>query len=265
MNLTIRDMLAIFVAALVQGSTGFGGGVIMNSVMSFFHPIEIISPLISAYKLLIGMLLLWGRILRGRLKVDTYRPQLNHQRMHIIVFIFCSFIGIFGGKFLLVYLTDQHARWLIAGIIIFGQCISRYAGNNESEPSPHATRNSLRKTHAKNYLLTGLTGLAAGIFGYAYNTNGPFVALFIIFQWVRKKHAINFSSLYFLGMNIIFLLMHSTFGFMYNFIQTDILIWFGLILIGGIIGICLQKHISEKRYFQIINIFLIISVILLLV
>lgn len=265
MHFWTRDFIAIFMGALIQGATGFGGAVIMNAVMSLFHQLKMLSPLISAYKLLIGSITLGGRVIRGRLKLGTYKPQRNHKRIHLAVFVVASFVGIYQGKIVLLSLDNQSARRLIAALVLVWQTISWYSGNNEMDPGQTSSDTQVWKRHSGDYLWTLLLGIGAGIFGYAYNTNGPFIALFVLFQGLRKKHAINFSTLYFLGMSIIFLVMHKSFGLMSNLLQPDILRGFCCAALGATIGVCLQKHINEIRYRQLINIFLIISIILLLI
>ncbi|MFA7284773.1 MAG: sulfite exporter TauE/SafE family protein [Candidatus Absconditabacterales bacterium] len=260
----VRDFVAIFLGALLQGATGFGSAVFMNAIMSLFHSIKTISPIIAAYKLLTGTIVLIGRFMRGRLTLQTYKPTRNSKRIHLGLFMFMSFIGIYGGKIALLSRGDQMARWAIAALVLVGQLVSRYSGNNESEPLS-STKYTSKVRESKDYFITIVLGLGAGMFGYAYNTNGPFVALLVLFQHLRKKHAINFSTLYFLGMNVVFLVMHNSFGFMHNLRQPDILIGFGLIALGATVGVYIQKYISEAQYRQIINIFLIISIILLLI
>lgn len=264
MQFGIRDFVAIFFWALLQWATGFWSAVIMNAVMSLFHQIKTISPIIAAYKLLTGGIGLLGRVARGRLNLATYKPKRNSSWIHLGLFVIMGFVWIYGGKVALLSRDNQTARRAIAALVVIGQVTSRYFWYYETKILPGFTTN-INIRRSKDYVITILLGLGAGMFWYAYNTNGPFVALFVLFQHLRKKHAINFSTVYFLGMNILFLVMHNSFWLMIDLMQPDILLGFWLTTVWAIIWVCIQKYISEAQYRQIINIFLIISIILLLI
>lgn len=146
-------IVVIFVASLVQGSVGFGFGLLSVAVLSLFMDLKIATPLLALLNLPVILYLFWQ--LRDAVVWTGLGPLLAG-----------TFVGIPFGVFVLVR-ADQHLLLRVLGIVLV---VSALRSARPSDPSPDCSAD-LRTS--QNPFLKALVGFISGALAGAFNAGGP--------------------------------------------------------------------------------------------
>lgn len=99
-----------------------------------------------------------------------------------------------------------------------------------------------------------------GIFGFAYNVTGLFIALYVLSKALEKEKSIRLAATYFLIMNIISCVVFRRKGFITAEVVQRTIIGLPGMVFGGLVGLYASKFLSQQLYKRLVRGFLIVSI-----
>jgi uncharacterized membrane protein YfcA len=154
-------LLAVtFAASLIQGSVGFGFGLIAVAALSLFMELRISTPLLALLNLPVILYLSWR--LRKSVVWEGLTP-----------IILAMLVGIPFGVFVLVK-ADQELLLRILGVVLIASAIRSAKVNGSGADGPASRPRSLRET-----LIGIVVGSTTGALAGAFNTGGPPVIAYV--------------------------------------------------------------------------------------
>jgi uncharacterized membrane protein YfcA len=227
----------LFVSALSRGLIGFGNALVAMPLLALFVPIQIASPLVGLANLT-GILI----ILAGTWRSVNFKAAWR--------LILPCLIGIPIGLFFLKTADETIVR-LVLGVILIG-----YGLYNLISPNlPYL------KTEVFAYPM----GLASGILGGAFNSNGPPIVIYgSLRRWPPESFRATLQGV-FLPTNLMVLATHAIGGLWTKDVLKLYAYSLPLMLLATLIGIRFGKRIPKEQFHRIVYGFLVAMGILLIV
>ena len=216
-------MLLVCFAGIVQGTIGFGFGLVtMSTIPLWLTPKEAV-PLVAVLALLISLALTWK--LRAHLSWSKLQP-----------LILGALVGVPIGVTLFIQLNPTFLRFGL-GLALLVVCIQQLW----SKPKPINDQQS-------SSIWGALAGLGGGILGAAFNTGGPPTLMYVGVQPWSKEQTVAILQCFFATTSIL---------------QVSLFIWNGTIttteaimasklviptLLGLAIGQVFFHRINQKRF-----------------
>lgn len=227
----------LFVSALSRGLIGFGNALVAMPLLAFFCPIQIASPLVGMANLTGIAVILIGNWRSVDLKA-AWR------------LILACLIGIPVGILFLKQADERIVR-MVLGAILIG-----YGLYNLISPS---------LPHLRSELLAWLFGLASGILGGAFNSNGPPIVIYGgLRRWPPESFRATLQSV-FLPTNLMVIASHALAGLWTPNVLALYAYSLPLMLLATLIGIRFGKRIPREQFHRIVNGFLVMMGALLIV
>jgi uncharacterized membrane protein YfcA len=227
----------LFLSALSRGLIGFGNALVAMPLLAFFCPIKIATPLVGLANLT-GILI----ILAG-----TWRSVDLKAAWRLIL---ACLVGIPIGLFFLQTADDTIVR-MVLGAVLIG-----YGLYNLISP---------KLPYLKTEALSWPFGLASGVLGGAFNSNGPPIVIYgTLRRWVPESFRATLQSV-FLPTNLMVISSHAVAGLW----TADVLKLYAyslpLMLLATLIGIRFGKRIPKEQFQKIVYGFLAAMGVLLIV
>lgn len=236
--LAIAAIAAVtFLAAFVQGVTGFGSALLAMPLLALFIDVKTASPLVALLSLAINLVLLLPA--RHRLPWRRITPLLAG-----------SLAGIPGG---VLFLAGADERWVRSGLgaalIISSLCLLRFG----------AVPFGAGKGAAFS------AGVFSGLLGGAFNTSGPPVLLYTASQaWDKgETHAV--LQLYFFASGLAIVSLHALSGLTTPAVLLVAAAALPFLVAGSFIGYALHRRVGEERFRTLVQVTLLAAGITLLV
>ena len=223
--------LVFFFAALVQGVSGFGSGLLAVPILALWFPLSVLTPSLSVINIIVGGWIYW----KNR---EAARP--SQWKWLILSGIIASLVS---GS-LLLSINEQFIK-LILGIIILAVALILASGKQ----LPTAE-------HAPGHIAVG-TG--SGLLNGLMTLGGPPIVLFLANARIPKQQFRATLSLFFCCIaiaNVANFSRQSIYAEPHLFLILTLL---PCALLGASFGHRLQHHVSEKRFRQLTLILMILS------
>ncbi len=227
----------VFLAALVHATLGFGTALIAMPLLAMVLDLRTATPLVALVMLTTIAALLW----------DTRRDiELRAAWQLLLV----SLLGIPIGL-LLIQTAPEHAVKALLGVVLIGFGL-------------------LNLTHPELPVLRGAGwvvpfGLAAGILGGAYNTNGPPVVLYgVLRRWPADRFRATLQG-YFLPAAMLICAGHAAAGLWSRRVLLLYALTVPVVLAAVAVGVQVSRRIPAARFARFLYAAMIVLGILLLV
>jgi uncharacterized membrane protein YfcA len=225
------------VSALSRGLIGFGNALVAMPLLALFAPIQIASPLVGLANLTGILIVLAGNWRSVNLKA-AWR------------LVLACLVGIPIGLVFLKTANEQIVRTVLGAILV------GYGLYNLVSP---------KLPYLKGELLSWPFGLASGILGGAFNSNGPPIVIYgSLRRWPPESFRATLQGV-FLPTNLMILVTHALAGLW----TRDVLVLYGcalpLMLLATLIGIRFGKRIPKEQFHRIVYGFLVAMGVLLIV
>lgn len=211
----------LFMAGILQGTAGFGYGLIGVGVLGRIMPIPEVSALIALSSLITNMIMLWK--LWPHFRWDKTGPILT-----------CTMIGSPIGVFFLVIMDPGFLRWILAGFLMIAALYNL---------APHLAK---RPWHP--VWLGVPCGLLSGILNGTFGTGGPPLIAYFSSQGMSR---FRFSA----TLQLIFVC--SNLPRMFELIRRGMLVgdvlWLSLLsmplsIVGIFVGMRILEKLSPRRF-----------------
>lgn len=223
---------------LFHGLTWFAWPIIIMLILSPFLDIQHLTPLVALLGVLLNLFLI------------LYHKKIV-QRATIRPLIIPSLLWVLLGYLLLQSVDSFRAKKIIAVSILVFLWV-----------------NYLLKK--KQWLFPSWTAPVLawlwGIFGFAYNVNGPQLAARLMTKKVDKDTSVYISTSYFFIFGIVFVATHGWWwAYTMSFDRQQLLIMLAFLLLGSWCGDLLHKRLGAHQYNQLLQFFLLMSALIFLV
>ena len=227
----------LFLSALSRGLIGFGNALVAMPLLALFCPIQIASPLVGAANLTGILVILIGNWRSVNLKA-AWR------------LILACLVGIPIGILFLKQADERIVR-IVLGAILIG-----YGLYNLIAP---------RLPYLRSEALSWPFGLASGILGGAFNSNGPPIVIYgSLRRWPPESFRATLQSV-FLPTNLMVIASHALAGLWTRNVLTLYAYSLPPMLLATLIGIRFGKRIPKEQFHKIVNGFLVAMGVLLIV
>ncbi|MCB0156421.1 MAG: sulfite exporter TauE/SafE family protein [Anaerolineae bacterium] len=222
--LTALTLLILFVATLIRSTFGFGDALIAMPLLALLIGIQSATPLVAFISTTIAATIVWS----------SWREVDLRAAWRLIL---SSLIGIPFGLYILTAAPEQIVKGILALLlIVFGVY--------------NLTRPVL--TTLPNQQWAYVFGFIAGIFGGAYNTNGPPIVVYgTLRHWPPTRFRATLQG-YFLPTGLLILIGHGLSGLW----TRQIWQWYGLalplVLLAIFMGGRLNRRIPTGRFDRLI-------------
>jgi uncharacterized membrane protein YfcA len=225
------------VSALSRGLIGFGNALVAMPLLALFAPIQIASPLVGLANLTGILIILAGNWRSVNLKA-AWR------------LILACLVGIPIGLLFLKTANETMVR-IVLGAILVG-----YGLYNLVSP---------RLPHLKAEALSWPFGLASGILGGAFNSNGPPIVIYgSLRRWPPESFRATLQGV-FLPTNLMVIASHAVAGLWTRDVLTLYAYSLPLMLVATLIGARFGKRIPKEQFHRIVYGFLVAMGALLIV
>lgn len=234
--LTMLALGIIFVSALIRTSLGFGGALIAMPLLTMAIGIKTASPVVALMNNVNAVFILLSNWRELRI-ASAWRLVLS------------SIVGIPIGLLFLKGVHEDIVKTCLALIVI------AFALYNLAKPKLFTLEN-------ENYAF--IFGFLGGILGSAYNENGPPI---VIYSALRKWSPESFRATlqgYFLPTGVFILLSHGLGGLWTPDVIRLFLYSLPVIFLAFLLGAWLVRFIPPGKFDRVINIFLIVTGVMLL-
>jgi len=157
-------MLFVALAGTVQGTVGFGFGIVAMSTLPLWMGVKEAVPIVAALGLLVNIAMTWS--LRAHLTVSRLGP-----------LILGGVIGVPIGVTLFVKLNPD--------LLLIGLGMALLAVAIQQKSAASGGRQGVLSP-----AWGGVAGLASGVLGGAFNTGGPPVVMYVGMQRWSKEHTV---------------------------------------------------------------------------
>ncbi len=236
-SLTIIALSIIFVSSLIRSAIGFGGALVAMPLLAMAIGVKTASPVVA----------LMNNVNTIFILVSSWRQVRMASAWRLVL---SSLVGIPIG---LLFLKGVHEDIVKACL---GLVVIIFAVYNLAGP---------KSLTLKNENLAFIFGFVAGILGGAYNENGPPV---VAYGTMRKWSAESFRATlqgYFLPTSVFILLSHGLGGLWTSDVINLFLYSIPVIFLAFVLGSRLIRAIPAGKFDRVINIFLIITGVMLLI
>jgi uncharacterized membrane protein YfcA len=234
---TIPVVGVLFGAALARGLLGFGNALVAMPLLALVVPIQIASPLVALANLT-GILI----ILAGNWRSVDFRAAWR--------LIVVCLIGIPIGLFFLKTANERIVRIFLGAILVV------YGLYYLISP-----RLPYLRTEAWAYPF----GLASGILGGAFNSNGPPIVVYgTLRRWPPESFRATLQGV-FLPTNLLVIAGHAVAGLYTSDVLKLYLYSLPLMLVATLIGIRFGKRIPKEQFNRIVYLFLVVMGALLII
>lgn len=236
-SIFILMAVILFFAAFTQGLTGFGFALVSIPLLSFFIDIKAAIPLAALYGLVLNIYLI--------LKLKAHIRLRN-----VTSLIIGSAVGIPIGALFVAEADPSLLKTILAFIIIFFVIFSL---------------TNMIKQAGLNKNWGYLFGLASGLLGGAFNTNGPPILIYFYLQgWDKFKQKASITG-FFIVTSVMIVATHIATGLTTSFVFNKFLYLLPVVVIGMISGHALFSKVSQKLYNRILLFGLLVISVLLLI
>jgi hypothetical protein len=234
--LTIIVLGIVFVSSLIRSALGFGGALVAMPLLALAVDIKIASPLVA----------LMNNVNTIFILVSSWRQVRTASAWRLVL---SSLVGIPIG---LLFLKGVHEDIVKAGL---GLVVIAFAVYNLAKPKLFTLGN-------ENSAF--IFGFFAGILGGAYNENGPpIVAYGTLRKWSPESFRATLQG-YFLPTSAFILLAHGLGGLWTPGVISLFLYSIPVIFLAFVLGARLVRAIPPGKFDLVINIFLIVTGVMLL-
>ncbi len=229
-------LIIFFTGAFIRSSIGFGDAVLAMPLLAFIINIKTATPLVALTSSTIAILILLKSWRSVSLK-DTWR------------LIISTIVGIPVGLVFLKNAPESIVK------IVLGVIIVLFGTYNVFRP---------KLPELKNNLLTFIFGFIAGIFGGAYNTNGPPIVIYgVLKNWSAENFRATLQG-YFLPTGLMIVIGHGISGLWTNVVWHYYLLSLPVIIVAVLIGHKVNERLASEKFKLLVNVFLILIGILLI-
>lgn len=222
--------LIILLASFTQGSSGFGFQLVALSLLSLLIDLKFAIPLCAMFGLVINIYLIIT--LRAHIKIFELKR-----------LIIGSIIGIPIGVYFLSEVNPDHIKLLLGIVLLI------FVGISSTK---------IIKSDGINVKWGYIFGLASGILGGAFNTNGPPVLIYFHLQgWDKFKLKAAITGFFIFSSSLI-VASHIVSGLTTKSVLTDFLYYLPAVIVGQILGKIMFNRISSELYHKLILGFLFI-------
>jgi len=178
----------------------------------------------------------------------------RHADWHILLRLLpFAFVGLAAGSLILRYLEDAHLRIIIGVIVLALMALNFIKQRLAPEKIPSGR------------VISAIFGFLVGVTTQIANAAGPVAAIYFLAMKLPKDKYMGCSAWFFLILNWTKLPIFISEGrITMDALKIDLLM-IPLLVAGAVGGVMLLKHIPQKLFENIIQIFILISVIKLLV
>ena len=223
-------LAVLFISTFVRSAFGFGDAVLAMPLLVLFIDLKTATPLVALAAGTIALCILISHWKNVRIE-SAWRLVLS------------SLAGIPLGLYLLNHLNEELMKLLLAGLIIL------FALINLTGPQRLVIR-------SERYAY--LFGFTAGVFGGAYNTNGPPVVLYgLLRRWSPGSFRATLQG-DFLPTGLLILIGHGISGLWTGQVLFSYLCALPVILPAIWIGAVVNRTIPEGKFDRIIYLFLLL-------
>lgn len=213
--------LAVFLASLLMGLTGFGFAMTGISILSLYFPLKVVIPFLFPYNVMINIFLIWR--LRSHLSMSRVFPQL-------VFFL----PGALAGSFFLEHWVDAALK------IMLGMTLMIFCLWNLRQRSLAAVRPST--------LWAGLSGFAGGVLGGAIYMSGPPVIMYNSVVGLDRYQFKVDLQVFFLLSNALLLVIYTCLDlFSWDSVKQTLYFSPGLVL-GLAAGMLISRKISNQAF-----------------
>ncbi|MCK7458735.1 sulfite exporter TauE/SafE family protein [Idiomarina aminovorans] len=223
--------LVFFFAALLQGVSGFGSGLLAVPILALWFPISVLTPALSVINIIVGGWIYWKN-------KEAARPSQWKW------LIFSGVIASLVSGSLLLTVNEQFIK-LILGFIILAVALILASGKQ----LPTAE-------HAPGHIAVGA---GSGLLNGLMTLGGPPIVLFLANARIPKQQFRATLSLFFCCIAIANV---ANFSRQSIYAETHLYLILALLpcaLIGAGIGHKLQHHVSEQRFRQLTLLLMVLS------
>jgi uncharacterized membrane protein YfcA len=223
--------LVFFFAAMLQGISGFGSGLLAVPILALWFPISVLTPALSVINIIVGAWIYW----KNR---EAARP--SQWKWLIISGVITSIIA---GSLLLA-IDDQLIKLVLGGVIL---AVALALASGKQFPTAEHTPGHIA------------VGSSSGILNGLMTLGGPPIVLFLANARIPKQQFRATLSLFFCCIAIA-----NVFNFSRQAIYAEghfylILSLLPGALIGATVGHKLQHHVSEYRFRQLTLVLMMLS------
>ena len=213
-------VLIIFVAALVQGMSGFGFSLIAIPFLTLIMPLQIIVPILVICSLVLNLVIFTR--MQGNLHLKAIAVML-------VVGIMSTPLGV-----QILTVVDETILKAMVGLLIILSALIMYRGY---------------KLHLKNiHVMYGLTGLISGVLNGSLSLSGPPVVLMLVNEGQEKNVFKKNISAYFLALNLFTIPSFLGKGLITVQVLKMSTLGVVILLAGATLGIKLGDKIDENRF-----------------
>lgn len=216
----IIGALIIFTGAFVQGSSGFGFGLVSMPFLVMIFPFSTVPPTIS-------LLVLFNS------SIVAFQAKKSANSKAVFRLLPTAFIGIFIGYMILKSVNETVYSYTVATFII-GVSLFMMLGWK-------------KKIRRENIGLS-IAGFISGILSTSTSTSGPPVILFFANQGYSKEQIRGSISRYFLFLGLLSSSLFFYKGDLNKEIVQRVAFFFIPLIAGTITGISISKHIKETTF-----------------
>ena len=240
-SLSIPYLLAVaaitFIAAFVQGVTGFGSALLAMPLLAMFINVRAAAPLVALLSLAINVSLLIP--VRGRLPWRRVAPLLAG-----------ALLGVPAGVFFLAGADEKLARMALGAVIVVSSVVLLWS---DRFPIPGGWRAA--------FTAGGLSGLLGG----AFNTSGPPVMLYAAAQNWSKEETHAALQLYFLVSGLGIAGLHAVAGLTDRRVLLSLIAALPALALGSYAGWRVHRRVSEGRFRRLVQVALLAAGLALLI
>jgi len=228
-----------FAASLIQGSVGFGFGLVAVAALSLFMELKISTPLLALLNLPVILYLSW------RLRKSVMWAGLAP----IIV---AMLIGIPFGVFVLVK-ADQALLLRILGIVLIASAIRSARPSGPNGASPDAPPRTLWES-----LIALVVGFTTGALGGAFNTGGPPIIAYLYCRpGTKEQRTATLQAIFVISVVARIIVMAAPPASLYDrsVLLAALSCMPGAVL-GAVLGVAVFKRVPQRALEVVVTLFL---------
>ena len=230
-------LLIVFTSTLLRGAFGFGNALVAMPLLILLLGVKSATPLVALIGIMIGGLML-------------FREWKQLEITETIYLLIASMAGVPLGLFFLVSFPETVVNGFL-GIVLIGFGIFNLLG--------------FTLPIIKNKWLAIPFGFISGIFGGAYNANGPPAVIYgRLRDWPKEKFRATLQG-YFLLTGAVIAIGHGLAGLWTRQVLVYFLVSLPIVVLAVLAGDKISSSVSGDRFNQYLNLFLIMLGILMFI
>ncbi len=216
-------LLFIALAGSVQGTVGFGFGLVAMSTLPLWLGIKESVPVVALLCLVVNIALIWR--LRHHLTLPRLGPMLLG--------------GLIGVPIGVTLFVNMNADLLMMAL---GVALIGVAAQQARSGATVASHGAISPAWG------GVAGLASGVLGGAFNTGGPPVVMYVGMQRWSKEHTVSTLQVFLLFTSLLqvgLFTLRGTIGTPQLFLAAKLMV---PTLVGVLVGQLFFRHIDQDRF-----------------